>query len=107
MRALPPPSAQEVAVATGTLRSEAGIWDHESGQLQAITTKAEGLRLNRFEAGVFQIMVSAYEAAVEQVQGRCGEGTQRMSEIAGTLRQVADTYDREDRNREHAIRNIY
>jgi Excreted virulence factor EspC, type VII ESX diderm len=104
---VPPPSAQEVAVATGTLRSEAGVWDHESGQLQAITTKAEGLRMNRLEAGIFQLMVSAYEKVVEQVQNRCGEGRQRMSEVASTLRQVADTYDREDRDREHAIRNLY
>jgi hypothetical protein len=104
---MPPPTAQEVAVATGTLRSEAGVWDRESGQLNAITSKAEGLRMNRLEAGVFQVMVSAYESVVEQVQHRCGEGVQRMSEVAGTLRQVADTYDREDRNREHAIRNLY
>jgi hypothetical protein len=104
---MPPPTAQEVAVATGTLRSEAGVWDHESGQLHAITSKAQGLRMNRLEAGVFQVVVSAYESVVEQVQNRCGEGTQRMSEVAGTLRQVADTYDQEDRNREHAIRNLY
>ena len=104
---MPPPSAQEVAVATGTLRSEAGVWDHESGQLKTITSKAESLRMNRFEAGVFQVIVSAYESVVEQVQHRCDEGQQRMAEIANTLRQVANTYDAEDRSREHAIRNLY
>jgi hypothetical protein len=56
------PSKQELQVATDALRAEAGIWDHQSDQLAAIVGEVEGLRLRRLEAGIFQLIVSAYGA---------------------------------------------
>jgi hypothetical protein len=104
---MPPPSKQDVQVATESLRAEATIWLHESDQLEAIAGKAEGLRMSRLEAGVFQLMVSTYDAAVDQVTARCREGRQRTTDIATTLRQVADTYDDEERRNVHRFDNLY
>jgi uncharacterized protein YukE len=104
---MPPPSKHDVEVATDELRADGGIWLHQSDQVAAILHKADGLRLGRLEAGVFQLIVTAYDAVVDQVTARCQEGQQRLAEIGTTLRQAADTYENEDRKNEHQIRNIY
>ena len=52
-------------------------------------------------------MVSAYDEVVDMVAGRCREGSQRMADIASTLRQVADVYEDEERHNEHKFRNLY
>jgi hypothetical protein len=102
-----PPTPQEVQVATDALRAEASVWLHHSDQMHAIAHNAEGLRMGRLEAGLFQLVVSAYDAAADQVTARCREGQQRMAEIATTLRHVADTYDAEERDNVHRFTNLY
>jgi hypothetical protein len=101
------PTTQEVAVATGALRTEAGEWSEQSTAIGAIAAKAGEMELGRVEAGLFQLVVSPYNEVVKQVQARCQEGQAAMSEIAGTLRSVADTYDGEDSNNAHRIHNLY
>jgi hypothetical protein len=59
------------------------------------------------QAGIFQLIVSAYNDAAEQITARSREGQQRMTEVAEVLRTVAGTYDEEERNGEHAFRNLY
>jgi hypothetical protein len=44
---------------------------------------------------------------VDVVTARCREGAQRMTEIASTLRHVANTYEDEERRNEHTFRNLY
>jgi hypothetical protein len=102
-----PPTTQELQVATKALRSEAGVWDTQSTTMGEIATKATDLRLSRIEAGIFQLIVGPYDAAADQVTHRCEEGKQRMTEVADTLRQVADTYDAEEARNEHKFRNLY
>ncbi len=104
---MPPPNKSDIDVATASLRTEASIWDHQSQQIATIAPKAGGLKMTRLEAGIFQLMVSAYDEVVDMVTSRCREGSQRMSEIASTLRQVANTYEDEERHNEHAFRSLY
>ncbi len=104
---MPPPSSQEVKVATDVLRTEAGEWDAQSTALGAAETKIRALELGRVEAGLFQLIVSPDNDLVEHLANRCAEGKAAMTEIAKTLRSVADTYDEEDRNSAHRIQNIY
>ena len=104
---MPPPDKHEVVVATETLRTEADMWLHNGDQLQAIAGKADGLRMSRMEAGVFQLLVSAHDEIADQITARCREGQQRMTAIATTLHQVADTYDAEDANNLHELKNLY
>ena len=102
-----PPTAQQVQVATGALRTEAGVWDAQADQLGAIQSKVSELTFSRLEAGIFQILVSVNDDLVNHVSTRCGEGQTQMSAIASTLRSVADTYDTEERSNEHSFRDLY
>ncbi len=101
------PAPREVKVATDALRTEAGEWDRQSAALAAVAAKVAGMELGRVEAGLFQLIVSPYNQVVDAVQARCREGATAMTEVATTLRRVADTYDAEDRANEHRIRNVY
>lgn len=102
-----PPTSEQITVATRALRTEAGVWDEESAEMAGIGPKGEGLRLNRVEAGLFQVVFDAYGQVIDQVIARSNEGAERMSEIATTLRSVADTYDREEAANTHQLKNIY
>ncbi|MGX7827346.1 hypothetical protein ACTG9Q_19890 [Actinokineospora sp. 24-640] len=101
------PSKQSIQVATDALRSEAGVWTAQSDVMTSIARKAEGLRLSRVEAGLFQVVFSAYEEALNTIVGRAGEGAARMTEMGTTLVQVANTYDQEEQANEHSLRGVY
>jgi hypothetical protein len=96
---------QSVKVATDALRTEAGVWDQQSAQMGTIAGQAEDLRFSRLQAGVFQIVVGAYNDVVEQVHSRCQEAVTRMKEIADTLQQVAAVYEKEEIDGAHLIKN--
>ncbi|MEV4319258.1 hypothetical protein [Actinocrispum sp. NPDC049592] len=102
-----PPTAEQVKVATEALRKEAGVWDEESAEMTKIADKADGLRLTRIEAGVFQVIFDAYGLAIDQIIARSHEGSERMSEVGRTLRSVADTYESEETAKVHKLKNIY
>ena len=102
-----PPSKAQIKVATDALRAEAAIWDQQSSELGKIVSQANDLRLDRAEAGIFQIIFDAYSSVVDQVTARSGEGQQRMADVADTLHQVADTYDEEDAANLHLLKNLY
>lgn len=102
-----PPSKDQVKVATDALRTEASAWDRQSSALGKIVGQANGLRLDRVEAGIFQIIFNTYSSVVDQVTARCGEGQQRTTDVANTLHQVADTYDEEEAANLHRLKNLY
>lgn len=102
-----PPSKAQIRVATDALRTEAGIWDQQSSELDKIVSQANELRLERIEAGIFQVIFDAYASVVDQVTAWSGEGRQRMTDVANTLHQVADTYDEEDAANLHLFKNLY
>lgn len=101
------PTPEEVSVATNALRGEAGLWDEQAGRLRALSGTASGMDLGRLEAGLFQMMVEPYNQVIRAVSARCAEGATAMTEIAATLRTVADTYDAEDRDGAHRIADTY
>lgn len=102
------PGIDQIKVTTKTLRTaEAGIWDRQSITAGTIANQADSLRMDRLEAGIFQIIVSAYGSVVDQVTARSREGQQRMTDIANTLRQVANTYDEEEEENLHHLKNLY
>lgn len=101
------PNKNQIKVATDTLRTEAGIWDQQSRMTGKMASQADNLRMDRLEAGIFQIIVSAYGSVVDQVTARSREGQQRMADIANTLHQVANTYDQEEAENLHHLKNLY
>jgi Excreted virulence factor EspC, type VII ESX diderm len=102
-----PPSPDQVAVATAALRTEAKQWDEQSGAMAGLSATVAAMEFGRLEAGLFQLMVGPYNEVVHAVAARCAEASTAMTEIGGTLRSVADTYDAEDRAAEHRLRNVY
>jgi hypothetical protein len=96
-----------VRVATGALRTEAGVWDHESDETGKIAAQAEGLRLNRVEAGLFQVIFDTYGQVVDQVTARANEGKAQMTDVGNTLRSVADVYEQEEAANVHQLNNVY
>jgi uncharacterized protein YukE len=102
-----PPSEAQIKVATGALRAEAGVWDQQAATAGRIATQAADLALGRLEAGLFQIVLDAYRSVIDQVAAQSREGQQRMADIAQTLRQVAQTYDAEEAENLHRLKNLY
>ncbi|QWF82302.1 type VII secretion target [Amycolatopsis sp. CA-230715] len=92
---MPPPSG-DIHVVTEEIRKDADLWDAEAAEMGKIGPKAEGLRLNRIEAGVFQLVFEAYGQMIDQVIARAAEGQQRMTEISATLRAVANKYEADE-----------
>ncbi len=101
------PSTTQIKVATKTLRDEADIWDQQSVTAKTIANQTDSLRMDRLEAGIFQIIVSDYGSVVDQITARSQEGQQRMADIASTLHQVANTYDQEEAENLHHLKNLY
>lgn len=102
-----PPGPEQVAVATKALRDEAGGWEAQSASLARGSDEVAGMEFGRLEAGLFQLMVGPYNDVIDAVSARFREGATAMTEIATTLRGVADTYDAEDRASAHRIRGVY
>ena len=102
-----PPSKSQIKAATEALRREARIWEQQGDQLREIVSQAESLRLSRIEAGVFQVIFGTYSAVLDQIITRSDEGQLRMTEIASTLREAANTYDQEDAANMHFLNNLY
>jgi hypothetical protein len=101
------PTPQQVKVATDAVRQEATVWEQQAAQLQAAATTVAGLRVTRLEAGIFQLVVEAYNDLVATVTDRCREGHDRMADIGSTLRRVADVYETEDAANAHRLKNLY
>lgn len=102
-----PPSQDQIRVALDALRREAGIWDCQANELAKIRPKAEALRLNRIEAGLFQVIFDTYSQVLGQIIDRADEGQRCMIDVGSALRAVAATYEREEAEYIHQLRDLY
>ena len=94
-------------VVVDALHREAGVWDEQAAAIGTVAARAETLRLSYLTAGIFGLIVADYEAAVDQVTGRCGEGSASMTSIAERLRKNADAYEATDHDVSARIRGAY
>ncbi|MGQ4599251.1 type VII secretion target [Nocardia sp. R6R-6] len=101
------PSNDAISVAVDQVRGAATNWDEASAALEEARKHTEKAKFEKLEAGVFALAYDSYKSAPDFVHDRMKEGIEVFSEIARTLRQVADTYQAEDERREHEIRNLY
>jgi hypothetical protein len=102
-----PPSAHDIAVATGALRTEADTWSAQASVLAGMSIEAQALAFDRLQAGVFQLIATTHADLTAAVAARCAEGAGQMRQIAATLHHVADVYDDEERRHVHAFRHLY
>ncbi|MFE9321310.1 hypothetical protein ACIHDR_00745 [Nocardia sp. NPDC052278] len=98
---------QKLKVATGSLRTDAGVWDGKSTAMSDLKTKIQTLTFTHLEAGLFQVIVSANDKLVTDLSSRSDEASQRFTEVANVLRVCADTYEAEDAAGKHRIDNIW
>lgn len=101
------PDEDQMRVITDALRKDGGIWDDQATEMAKIVAKAQGLRLNRIEAGLFQVIFDAYSQVIDQVNGRCDEGQRCMAAIGSTLFSVANGYEQAEAARAHDLGNIH
>lgn len=88
------------------LRTDATKWDAQSGVLAAAAEAKGPLMFPCTQTAVFSEVVLAHYATVSHVTGRCTEGGGELTEIATTLRTVADTYEETERDNEQSMRSI-
>jgi len=101
------PTAHDIAVATGALRTEADTWSAQATVLAGTGVQAQALAFDRLPAGVFQLLVTAHADLTAAVAARCAEGAGQMRQVSATLHHVADVYDDEERRHVHAFRHLY
>lgn len=82
-----------IEVDTSSLRSVAKTWDQEAHAIGTIPEISRQLHLNHITAGVFQLIVSPYEALLNEVADRSAQGEAEMAKIATELRKTAATYE--------------
>lgn len=99
--------AADLKAVTDALRTDARMWDRQSTELNRMHHEVEGLRLTRSEAGVFQVLFSAYEDAVTEISEKCEEGRERMDEIASALIKSANAYDNHEAETTQSIEGTY
>lgn len=100
-------ASPDLRTVTDALRAESRMWDRQSETLGKIHHAVEGMRINRVEAGIFQIFFSAYEDAVDQISARCSEGQRRMDEIASALVKNANAYDNNEEDVKKSVEGSY
>lgn len=100
-------SPPDVKTVTDALRAESRMWDEQSDALSRLSHTVEGLRISRLEAGMFQIVFSAYEQAIDQISQRCEEGNKRTQEIASALIRNAKSYDENEEETTQHVENAY
>ena len=88
------------------LRGDVRIWDQQSRQMKQVVDKADALRMDRLEAGIFQIFVSAYHDAVAQIVGRSDEAGPAMHAVATTLTSVANAYQQDEDEHTHRFKDL-
>lgn len=83
----------DLKVITDGLRSDAAMWDEQSNSMKAVHNAVEGTRMNHLQAGVFFLLVSAYESVIDQISARSTEGEVQMAAVATALYKNAKAYD--------------
>lgn len=89
------------------LRGDAQVWDEASGQLRQLARKVGDSRIDRLQAGIFQVFVSAYRSATDQVAGRSTEGVTALATVADTISKVADEYQDDEAANTHGFTDLH
>jgi hypothetical protein len=99
--------APKLKTITDDIRTDARMWDSQSGKLGHIHDTLEGFRINRVEAGLFQVLYSAYMDAIGQLSARTAEGKTRTKEVADALVKNAKAYDDHEVDTKKSVEDAY
>jgi hypothetical protein len=88
------------------MRAAATSWNVAGDHLRSASAMADGLKISRIEAGIFQGAWEAYTTTATYIVDRLSEGSAEAASIGTVLRESADTYEREDGAGAHALNGI-
>ncbi len=97
----------DINVVTKELRDEALMWDEQAQKLDSAHHSIEGMRLTRIEAGLFQVIFTAYHEAINHLSQRTREGKKCMEDIADALRENAKAYDQGEEEVTNTVTGAY
>lgn len=100
------PNEGEMRIASGALEKEATKWDAEAPTLSTIASTLAGLELSRTEAGLFQVMFSAYESCRSQVEDRAREGAAEFTTMADTVTEISKAFKDLDADRAESVARL-
>ncbi|MEU3222059.1 hypothetical protein ABZ695_02730 [Streptomyces sp. NPDC006976] len=92
---------------TDALRAEAKMWDEQSDSMGQVAGAVQGMRMTRLEAGLFQMIVSSYSEAIDQISTRCLEGQVCMADVADALIKNANAYDNQEVDTTKSVEDAY
>ncbi|WP_393058781.1 hypothetical protein [Streptomyces sp. LN549] len=92
---------------TDALRTEAGMWDEQSVSLGEVSRATDEMRMTKLEAGLFFLVASNYNEAIDHISARCSEGQSRMSEVADALIKNANAYDNHEAETTKSVEDAY
>ncbi|MGW2472899.1 hypothetical protein [Streptomyces sp. NPDC001665] len=98
----------DLKVITDGIRTDAVMWDEQSGAMKAVHNAVEGTRMGEgLQAGLFQIIVQAYGPVVDQVSRRSAEGEVQMAAVASALYKNAKAYDDHEAETKQHVAHAY
>jgi hypothetical protein len=103
------PSHEEVKVACEALRSDAKKWGTASDDMSTAASSAQNLVLGREQFGYAAEnhgLVAAYTTLQQRVATLLAGADTEFNKISSTLKQVADTYEREDAEGAHKFNQM-
>ncbi|UUZ61110.1 hypothetical protein [Nocardioides sp. B-3] len=100
------PTEAEMRIASGALEKEATKWDAEAPALTTIAGTISGPELTRTEAGLFQIMFSAYETCRSRVEDCAREGAAEFTTMADTLTEISKAFKDLDAERAESVARL-
>lgn len=101
------PSQKQIYASIEHMKSAAGAWHTASGDLSEASKAIGPLKINRIQAGIFQVAYSAYLEAAQFVESRVNEGVKELTGVGDTLKYCADVYQREDESNAHKFKGLY
>jgi hypothetical protein len=104
------PSGEQIAAAIDALRMDAGEWVEMADQMEAAANAAAGLGLGTFHfSGLGHLLGidEIYQDLQETIITLLKQGSVNLDNVAAALKTAADSYEQEDQDAVHRLRNIY
>lgn len=97
----------DISVALEALRSDARVWDQAADDLAGPRSAIDPLELTPFDVMCFAAQAGLdrlYNETRVKLQDMIGQAAGNFHNVAGALRQAADTYERDEEQRKKHIK---
>ncbi|GED98014.1 hypothetical protein [Gordonia crocea] len=102
---MPPPD--ELWVAIAELKAAGPLWHDKSAMMTSLSHDATGLKWSGGGGWLFSDFLKAYNEAIDSVTTLSRQAAKEMTAIGETLQDAANTYEAEERNGVHRLKNLW